>query len=297
MPKKHILIVDDEEAIRSILVDLMNYFGYEAVSADGGLQALKLVENNVYDLIITDINMPDLNGLDLIRRVKSTKPDIDLIAITGFDVEYRYTDVIAVGASDFIVKPFEHNELQAKINRVFREQDLRRELEKLSIKDGLTDLFNRRYFEQRLLKEMIRAFRQKYPLFLFIIDIDHFKLFNDTYGHQAGDRLLKELAAAINHSIRQDVDIGFRYGGDEFGAIVPQVNREQALMIAQRIIDHYRESDPSKMTSISVGIASMIQEDVSESEKAECLIKRADDALFRAKREGGGRFEIEDIIL
>ena len=292
MSQKKILIVDDDEAVRSILAELVRIFGFNSETSSGGYDALNRVDKSPYDLIITDINMPDLNGLELIKRVKESHPEIDLIAITGFDMDYRYTDVIEMGASDFIVKPFENNELQAKINRVFREQDLRRKLENLSIRDGLTDLYNRRYFEQRLREEIIRAHRQKYPLFLLLIDIDRFKMFNDTNGHQGGDRLLKELAKAINHSIRNEVDTGFRYGGDEFGVIAPQVNRKQAAMIAHRIIRQYESIEEERLTSLSIGIAQLTESNKLEPEKAENLIKHADIALFRSKRLGGGRIEL-----
>ena len=292
MSQKKILIVDDDEAVRSILAELVRIFGFNSETSSGGYDALNRVDKSPYDLIITDINMPDLNGLELIKKVKESHPEIDLIAITGFDMDYRYTDVIEMGASDFIVKPFENNELQAKINRVFREQDLRRKLENLSIRDGLTDLYNRRYFEQRLREEIIRAHRQKYPLFLLLIDIDRFKMFNDTNGHQGGDRLLKELAKAINHSIRNEVDTGFRYGGDEFGVIAPQVNRKQAAMIAHRIIRQYESIEEERLTSLSIGIAQLTESNKLEPEKAENLIKHADIALFRSKRLGGGHIEL-----
>ncbi len=292
MIRRRILIVDDEEAIRSILSDLMEYFGYECETAAGGMAALELVKQEPFNLIITDINMPDMNGLELIKQVKQEHPETDLIAVTGFDMEYRYTDVIEVGASDFIVKPFQNNELQAKIRRVFRERDLVRTLERLSERDSLTDLYNRRYFELRLRQEMTRANRQKYQLFLMLIDVDNFKSFNDTQGHQVGDRVLQRLAKAINQSIRQDVDIGFRYGGDEFGVIAPQVTTEQAKMIAERIIDRFFTPDASKATSLSIGLAQMTHVDGLDSESPDDLIKRADDALFKSKNVKGDSIEI-----
>lgn len=292
MASKRILIVDDEEAIRSILTDLVKFFGYEAEAAAGGLAALDLVKNEAFDLIITDINMPDMSGLQLIREVKEAHQEIDIIAVTGYDMDYRYTDVIEVGASDFIVKPFQNNELQAKIRRIFRERDLVKALERLSVRDSLTDLYNRRYFEQHLRAEMARANRQKYELFLMLMDIDKFKALNDKQGHQVGDKVLRRLAKAIEQSIRQEVDIGFRYGGDEFGVIAPQVTVEQARMIAERIIDRFSSEDPSQATSLSIGLAQMAHIDGAESESPDDLIKRADDALFKSKVTRGDSIEI-----
>jgi len=292
MNRKKILIVDDEEAVRFILKDLMDFFGYDSETVGGGLEALEMVKNKAFDMVITDINMPDMNGLELIKRIKEAHPSIDLIAITGYDMEYRYTDVIEVGASDFIVKPFENNELEAKINRIFRERELTLELERLSVKDSLTDLYNRRFFDNRLLQEVIRATRQRYDLFLIFLDIDKFKEYNDTFGHQRGDSLLKHLAAVINKSVRKGVDTTFRYGGDEFGVIAPQVTRKQAFMIAERIKSNYNDLESSKLTSLSIGIAQMVDTDISMEEKIDELLKQADDALYRSKRNGGNHIAV-----
>jgi len=292
METKKVLIVDDEEPIRDVLQEFITLLGYEAQTAANGWEALEKIDHEFFDLIITDMHMPGMNGLDLIKSVKKDHPTIDLVAITGYNTDYRYTDVIEVGASDFITKPFEYNELEAKINRVFRERQLKRELERLSTKDALTDLYNRRYLDSRLQQEVGRASRQKYPLFLVLLDIDNFKKYNDIYGHQAGDRLLKTLAEIINQSIRHNVDTGFRYGGDEMGVIVPQVNREQALMIARRIRERWLEIDPSGTTSLSMGVAQMLEIDAPIDNIVDILIKHADDALYRSKRSGGNCCEL-----
>ncbi len=292
MSLKRILIVDDDEGSRLVLVEMMHFFGYEADGAEGGLEALQAITKQKYDLVITDINMPDLNGLELITRVKASHPEVDLMAVTGYGMEYSYTDVVERGASDFIAKPFDNNELLAKIKRVFRERELLQKLERLSVRDGLTDLYNRRYFDRRIKEEMARANRQKYALFLLLIDIDHFKLYNDTFGHQGGDGLLKDLAYVIDLSIRHDVDTSFRFGGDEFGVIVPQVEREQALKIARRIQDKYGSISGHGNTSLSMGMTRMIQVEGQEPEGADSLIKRADVALFRSKRKGGKTIEL-----
>jgi diguanylate cyclase (GGDEF)-like protein len=289
---KKILIVDDEESVRSMLQELIVFLGHEAKTAADGWEALDKIDQELFDLVITDMHMPGMNGLELIRLVKKAHPSIDLIAITGYSTDYRYTDVIEVGASDFITKPLESNELEAKINRVFRERQLKRKLEKLSTKDSLTDLYNRRYLDSRLRQEVARASRQRYPLFLILLDIDNFKTYNDIHGHQSGDKLLRELAEAINHSIRHDVDIGFRYGGDELGVILPQVNQDQALMIARRIRERWGETDPSETISLSIGVAQMLEIDAPVDEIADTLIKHADEALYRSKRSGGNCCEL-----
>jgi two-component system, cell cycle response regulator len=295
MDKKKILIVDDEESVRNVLQELVIFLGYEAKTAADGCEAIDTIDKESFDLVVTDMHMPGMNGLELIKSVKQAHPSIDLMAITGYDAEYRYTDVIEVGASDFITKPIESNELEAKINRVFRERQLKKDLERLSAKDGLTDLYNRRYMDSRLRQEVVRASRQHYSLFLILLDIDNFKTYNDINGHQGGDRLLKKLAEAIDQSIRHDVDTGFRYGGDEMGVIAPQVNQEQALMIAHRINERWAEVDPSRTTSLSIGVAQMQEIDGILDEIVETLIKHADDALYRSKHNGGDCCEVFEI--
>ncbi len=138
-------------------------------------------------------------------------------------MKYKYTDVIAAGAADFITKPFTLNELEAKLNRLIRERCLRQELELLAVRDPLTGLYNRRFFRKWSGEEVVRALRYDHPLFLFFFDIDHFKAYNDQNGHQAGDVLLIQLAEVLKSSIREDVDTAFRYGGDEFTVLLPHL--------------------------------------------------------------------------
>ena len=148
----------------------------------------------------------------------------------------------------------------AKLNRIFRERSIKHQLEEknaelllLSINDDLTGLYNRRHFYNQLEKEIIRARRQNRMLFLIMLDLDEFKKFNDTYGHLEGDRVLKEVGKAINKSIRNNVDEGFRYGGDEFTVIIPEANQKQTMQIAQRIQEACRAIKPLPI-EISLGL-------------------------------------------
>ncbi len=284
--RNRILIVDDEEEIRTLLKALVERFGYEAHTAANGEEAFALVGRAFFDLIITDIQMPGISGLELINKISRNYPETDLIAVTGYNIDYRYTDVINVGASDFITKPIDANELQAKIVRVFRERTLREQLRRLTTRDGLTDLYNRRFFDGRGPEEVARALRQRDPLFLMLMDIDRFKRYNDTLGHQAGDGLLRKLAEVINSSIRSGVDIGFRYGGDEFGVLVPQVSTEQALKIAERIRVKYGKIANSH-TSLSIGLAELEDLGRGTQKSFYALVKSADDALYSCKKQGG----------
>lgn len=156
-----------------------------------------------------------------------------------------------------------------------------RMLEKLAITDNLTNLFNSRHFYNQLNKEFKRFERHPaMPFSLILIDVDHFKEFNDSYGHQEGDKALRNLGKVINTCIRNDVDSGYRYGGDEFVIILPETDKEQAALVAKRIQQGYDEYEFGT-TALSVGIAQVTQEDNEKS-----LIKRADEAMYRSKRAG-----------
>ena len=279
-----ILIVDDSTTICLVLGDMMKSLGYENKTTTDGLNALEMVKEENFSVVISDIEMPGIDGLALIKKIKEKSPEVDVISITGFGTKYLYSEVIKTGASDFIIKPFGIDEIAAKLSRIFRERSIRKELEeknaellKLSIKDELTGLFNRRHFYNQLEKEIIRAQRQNRRLFLIMLDLDEFKKFNDNYGHLEGDRVLKEVGKAIGKSIRKNVDEGFRYGGDEFTIIIPEANQQQAVKIAQRIQEACRDIMPQPI-EISFGLVELM-----DKHDVESLIHCADQAMYQAK--------------
>lgn len=285
-PRQAILIVDDDPQILELLQEAITHLGHRSSTALDGLDALEKMEEKQFDIVITDLKMPRLDGLELIKRIKSSYQDVDVIAVTIYRSEYKYTDVIALGASDFISKPFNLNELEAKINRIIRERNLRTELKRLSARDGLTGLFNRRCFDENLEHEAVRALRQRYDLFLFLIDVDRFKEYNDKYGHQRGDDVLRELSRIILANIRKDVDSAYRFGGDEFAVILPHTNRWQALLVAERLGAKYRERSLA-FTTLSIGLGRLEGSLDTLDKDLGSLISKADQALYFAKSEGG----------
>ena len=282
------LSVDDDRDLRDLLHELISDMGLISATAMDGVDALEKMEEEQFDIVITDINMPRLNGIGLIRRIAVGYSDTDVIAITGFQTEYNYTDIIALGASDFISKPINMNEFEAKIKRIVRERNMRFELKRLSNCDALTGLYNRRHLDENLRKEAIRASRQHYDLYLLLIDIDNFKLYNDRNGHQQGDRLLKELAQMISRNIRDNVDSGYRYGGDEFAVTILHANPRQALMVAERFCREYNEKNLHP-TSLSIGIAKMKNSSNNLEHDLDDMIRKADQALYLAKNNGGNQ--------
>jgi len=283
-----VLSVDDDRDLRDLLHELISDMGLISVTAVDGMDALEKMEGEQFDIVITDINMPRLNGIGLIKRVAAEYIDTDVIAITGFQTEYSYTDIIALGASDFISKPININEFEAKIKRIVRERNMRSELRRLSTCDALTGLYNRRYLDENLINEAIRASRQHYDLYLLLIDIDNFKIYNDKYGHQQGDTLLKELAQIISRNIRNNVDAGYRYGGDEFAVTVLHANPRQALMVAERFCKEYNEKNLLP-TSLSIGIAKLKNSSNDLKQDLDNMIREADQALYLAKNNGGNQ--------
>ena len=284
--QQSVLSVDDDGELRELLHELISQMGHASVTAADGVDALEKMKEEQFDIVITDINMPRLNGVGLIKRIASDYSDTDVIAITGYQTEYNYTDIIALGASDFISKPINIDEFEAKIKRIVRERNMRFELRRLSTCDALTGLYNRRHLDENLANEAIRASRQHYDLYLLLIDIDNFKVYNDKYGHQQGDRLLKELAQIISRSIRENVDSGYRYGGDEFAATILHANPKQALMVAERLRAEYNAKNLVP-TSLSIGIAKLKNSHGTLEEDLEGLIREADQALYLAKNNGG----------
>ncbi|MGB6928991.1 MAG: diguanylate cyclase [Syntrophobacteria bacterium] len=296
-PKQYqlsMLSVDDDGELRELLHELICQMGHASVTATDGVDALEKMDEKQFDIVITDINMPRLNGVGLIKRITSDFSDTDVIAITGYQTEYNYTDIIALGASDFISKPINIDEFEAKIKRIVRERNMRFELRRLSTCDALTGLYNRRHLDDNLQNEAIRASRQHYDLYLLLIDIDNFKVYNDKYGHQQGDRLLQELARIILLSIRENVDSGYRYGGDEFAATILHANPQQALMVAERLRTEYNERNLLP-TSLSIGIAKLKNSHGTLEEDLDDLIRKADQALYLAKNNGGDQNVILDL--
>ena len=285
---KSVLCVDDDPGIRGLLHEIITRLGHSTITAADGIDALEKLEDGHFDIVITDISMPRMDGVELIKKIITDYDDVDVIVITAYEMTYKYTDIIALGASDFISKPFNINELEAKLNRVLRERQLRAELRSLSTRDGLTGLYNRRYFDENLEHEVSRALRQNYSLYLLFIDVDGFKAYNDKFGHQRGDRLLRELSAIIRDNIRKDVDSAYRYGGDEFAVILPHASRQQAFMVAQRLLSSLSKRSVSS-NGLSIGLTKLEDSGETLKKNLESLIRKADQAAYRAKINGGNQ--------
>ncbi|MBN1277148.1 MAG: diguanylate cyclase [Deltaproteobacteria bacterium] len=277
--KELMLVVDDDNAARDVVVEMLQYIGFKVKGVSSAKNALEELGKAPYTFILTDMRMPEMDGLELIRQVKLNYPGICIIAITGYSKDYSYIDVINAGTSDFIDKPVEVEELEAKVKRALMERNIREELSRLSITDSLTGLYNQRHFYARLKEEIVRARRQKTHLGLIILDLDGFKKYNDTFGHLAGDALLQKVGNIIETQIRKGVDSGYRYGGDEFAVLLIDADWNVAQGIANRIKNSIQKT--CGITS-AAGYAGL-----SEDMAAEDLVSIADEHMYRSKRIKG----------
>ncbi|NNK97079.1 MAG: diguanylate cyclase [Desulfobacterales bacterium] len=281
-----ILVVDDDELVRKTLSVLVSSLGYNCLVASDGIEATEMLQSKHCDLVLSDIKMPNMDGLELLKHIIRHHSGTDVIIATGYNETASYADVIRAGALDFIKKPIDQAELEAKLARALRERHMIRKLETLSMCDGLTSLLNRRAYDLRFPREVERAHRQNYSLYLAIVDVDNFKDYNDTFGHNEGDKVLIALSDTIKECTRNSVDLCFRLGGDEFAVLLPQTTATQATEIVQRILLKFVESNFNG-TTLSIGIVSCKRDkDVSAEEDLAQMQKRADQAMYDAKHSG-----------
>jgi two-component system cell cycle response regulator len=287
-----VLVVDDDEAVRETLSEFLKLSGYRVQSAEDGQSALTILDQQMVSVVITDIMMPGIDGLELTRSMKS-RFDVDIMVMTGFRGNYSYEDAIESGASDFVFKPVRFEELLVRLKRMLKERALRAEnqkmvskLQSLAITDELTQLFNARHFHRELGIEIGRAQRYRRPLSLILLDIDHFKWFNDNFGHLEGDRVLAQTGRIIKKCLRS-MDSAYRYGGEEFTVVLPETTCPDADHVAQRIRRAVEEQEfepnPGKAVHLTIS-AGLTQYEPGET--AERFIQRADKAMYVSK-EGG----------
>ncbi len=209
--KDSILIIDDDAVILKFMKIVLEMEGYECETAISSQAALERVQSTPFDIMITDIVMPGMNGLELTGKAKGIRPNMSVIITTGFVDNFSYDKAIEAGASDFIKKPFTEKELIARIKHVKMQQEIRN----LTLRDELTGIYNRRGFFALVEYQFNMAKRSKTGLFMLYADLDNLKIINDTLGHQEGDRALIETADILRNNFRQS-DIIARIGGDEF---------------------------------------------------------------------------------
>jgi two-component system, cell cycle response regulator len=295
-----ILVVDDNRDNVEIIATRLRFRGYTMEEAADGQQALGMVHDNPPDLILLDVMLPDIDGYEISRRIKgdTTLPFIPIILVTARDTTQDKVMGLDAGADDYLTKPINFPELEARVRSMLRIKRLQdeleeknRELERLSISDGLTGLFNHRHIHGLLNEEFDRARRTNDKLTLAMLDLDRFKAVNDTWGHQAGDRVLEQLADILRETAREIDRLG-RYGGEEFMALLPETDVEDGTVFVERVRREVARHSfqigggQAIQMTLSAGLATFPHEWV---QTPEALVRLADEALYAAKTGGRNR--------
>ncbi len=286
---KRILVVDDEPDIRRVVLAKLRAAGYAVEMACDGAEALRIMEQDPHDVVLLDVMMPEMSGIEVCRRLRDDPrhKDVYVIMVTAKgQVDDRVCGLDA-GADDYVAKPFDLDELLARIRAGERRHEEAKELKEQAIRDGLTGLYAKQVFWAFLEKEFYRARRYDYPMALIVLDLDKFKAVNDAHGHLVGDEVLKGLAHVLEACMRRS-DIAVRFGGDEFVLLLPQTGGEGARILAERIREAV-EARPADADghpiaySVSLGVTAT---DVAHVETPEDLFALADAANRAAKHAG-----------
>src|SRR6266566_891221 len=304
--KKKILVVDDHEDNIELLRARLEARGYEVHGASDGHAALEAVERIRPDLILLDVMMPKMDGMEVVKRLKANRalPFIPVIMQTALDSTENKVEGLDAGADDYITKPINFAELEARVNSLLRIKKLQTELKErenelselndklreISLTDGLTQVENRRSLELHLNEMWNHSVRLHEPIALIICDIDKFKSVNDNYGHQAGDSVLKEFAQLLKGEAREIDRVG-RYGGEEFLLILPGTVLDAAVTFAERLREKVEKhtftyAGGTLCRTMSCGVAGSPHPRVKDQE---ALLKASDDALYVAKETGRNR--------
>jgi diguanylate cyclase (GGDEF)-like protein len=304
-----ILVVEDSRSNRLLLTQQLERFGATVLSAENGEEALETYAKTRPDLVLLDVVLPDMDGFMVAQRIRAAENTGDwtpIIFLSSLTDDANIEKGITAGGDDYLLKPVSEIVLGAKIRAMQRIVLMRsslialtrkldaanQELVRISSSDGLTGVSNRRFFDQAISVEWRRARRHSNSIAMLMCDVDFFKLYNDTYGHQAGDDCLRKVAKAIRLNTERPSDIVARYGGEEFAVVLPETTIGGALMVAEKIRHAIRElnipheSSPAGMITMSIGIASAAP---GFDNPPDDLIQAADKALYCAKREGRDR--------
>ncbi len=314
-----ILVIDDNPANLGVVVQYLEEAKFQVLLAQNGESGLERAEYALPDLILLDVLLPGINGFEVSRRLRSNlkTQNIPVIFMTALSDVRDKIKGFEAGGVDYIIKPIEQAELLARISTHLRlkvlaqrlrqqNQQLRaavtateaayRELERIASLDGLTQVANRRSFDEHLEREWQYAARDQKSLSLILFDIDYFKPYNDYYGHPAGDECLKQIAQAANRIVRRPADLVARYGGEEFAVILPDASPAAALHITKQIQQEIRNlaiphacSQVGAHVTLSLGVSSQV---IHPEVEATSLVSQADQSLYIAKNQGRDRYHI-----
>ncbi|HEC99430.1 MAG TPA: diguanylate cyclase [Proteobacteria bacterium] len=297
-----VLVIDDSRLMAEFAKSILVKNGHEVFTAPDGPSGIEIARAEKPQVILLDVVMPGIDGYAVCSQLKNDEDtkDIAIVMLTSKAEPADKIKGLAMGAVDYVTKPFDAGELIARVNTQVKLQELynalqerNRQLQDMAIRDGLTTLYNHRYFQEQLATEFTKSIRYGDALTCIIIDIDHFKQFNDTYGHQTGDAILSEMGRLLRHLTRSG-DVPARYGGEEFAVLLLRCDRTTGRSCAERlrkaVEEHeFRFQDNTFLVTVSVGAASSPDERISLAKE---LLEGADKALYAAKRGGRNRAEV-----
>ncbi|MDP2831531.1 MAG: diguanylate cyclase [Candidatus Omnitrophota bacterium] len=284
----NVLIIEDDAALAAQLDNTLKGFGYHTCIVADPKEGIDLLRSSAFSVVITEMRSAKMNGAQVTQAVHKISEQTSVIVITLYSFISSAIEAMEAGAYGYITKPLNSSEIRIVTERAVERYSLfsgskdKEFLVDLAVRDGLTGLFNRRYFNELISVEINRLKRSPAALSLLMLDIDNFKNYNDTQGHQAGDVLLKDAAKVFKNSVRP-ADIVCRYGGEEFIIILPQTEKKAATIVAERLRVQVGLYLP---TTVSIGIAS-VPEDAHE---ISALIEKADSALYQAKAAGKNKW-------
>lgn len=306
-----VLVVEDSKVTLKVLCNFLERMDIkEPLKAETGAAAIEIYRRERPDIILLDAQLPDIDGFEIAKQIRAAEKDGDwtaIIFLTSMSKDEDLAHGIEAGGDDYLMKPVSEVVLQAKVRAMRRLVEMQRalidvtyqlnaankELQRLSTTDGLTGIANRRMFDELSIREWRRCERMKRPLSLIMVDVDHFKLFNDKYGHQAGDECLRAVAAQVARVAPRGTDLAARYGGEEFALILGETDADGAKWIANRLcqqvaelnIPHY--ATESRHVTVSCGVVSVLPE---KHMSFDVMLKSADYALYQAKAGGRDQF-------
>ena len=284
----NILIIEEDAALAAQLDSTLKAIGYRTWVIADPKEGIGLLQSNVFSVVITEMRSAQMNGVQVAQAVHKLAEQTSVVVITPYSFISSAIEAMEAGAYGYITKPLNSSEIRIITERAVEKYFLlsgneeKEFLVDLAVRDGLTGLFNRRYFNELIASEANRLKRSPMALSLLMLDIDNFKKYNDTQGHQAGDVLLKDAAKVFKNSVRPQ-DVICRYGGEEFIIILLQTDKTASKIVAERL---RVQCELYLATTVSIGIASMPE----DAQEVSALIEKADGALYQAKKTGKNKW-------
>lgn len=293
-----VLVVDDQPINIQLIYQILGN-DYKILMATSGMQAIKICNDSLPDLVLMDVMMPEINGLETCKLMKAQEAiaDIPVIFVTGLQQQEDENACWQAGAVDFIQKPVNANTLRNRVKAHITMKKQSDMLRAMAYIDGLTGVFNRRYFDSFLQRQIAVCRRREDSLAVLLMDIDHFKLYNDHLGHLQGDDALRKVAQALHQCCLRPTDLVARYGGEEFVAVLPHTDAAGAAIVAQKVLRAIAQlalphpAVTNKIVSLSIGIAVACP----DNEYAGDITARADAQLYLTKQHGRNGYTFDNV--